>query len=263
LIKRVGQVRVSGAESALAAPAASDAGFELLYVADEDGGRVERRGSLLQCWNLRFEVAPPVRGFSSFRGQRNFPGLWWSATTGEHVGFESWLERDHAMLLDFSSVVTGFASQPFWLLWWAGGRQRRHAPDFFVRQRDGAGVVVDVRPDGRIKPEDAEAFAATGRACELVGWSYRRVGELDPVLVANVRWLAGYRHPRCRNALHEALVVEAFRERAPLLETVRQVGEPIAVLPTVFHLLWSGVLMADLSGELLAEGSLVWTGGLR
>jgi hypothetical protein len=41
------------------------------------------------------EMAAPVRSFPSFRGQRNFPGLWWSATSGRHVGFESWLERDH------------------------------------------------------------------------------------------------------------------------------------------------------------------------
>ena len=26
-----------------------------------------------------------------------------------HVGYESWLERDHAMLLDFDPEVTGFA----------------------------------------------------------------------------------------------------------------------------------------------------------
>ena len=43
------------------------------------------------CWNVAFERAAPVRGFASFRGQRNRPGLWWFATTGEHVGHESWL----------------------------------------------------------------------------------------------------------------------------------------------------------------------------
>ncbi|PZG43681.1 hypothetical protein C1I98_18180 [Spongiactinospora gelatinilytica] len=119
------------------------------------------------------------------------------ATTGEHVGFESWLEGDRAMMLDFSSQVTGFASQPFRLLWSAEGRQRKHAPDFFARFDDGTAMVIDVRPDGRIGPDDAEAFAATAAACESAGWGYRRVGELDQVLVANVRWLAGYRHPHC------------------------------------------------------------------
>jgi hypothetical protein len=44
----------------------------------------------------------------AYNGQRNFPGLWWSATMGRHVGFESWLERDHAMLLDFDPRVVAF-----------------------------------------------------------------------------------------------------------------------------------------------------------
>ena len=35
-----------------------------------------------------------------------------------------------------------------------------------------------------------------GRACALAGWDYQRIGALDPVLAANLRWLSGYRHPR-------------------------------------------------------------------
>jgi hypothetical protein len=54
--------------------------------------------------------------------------LWFSATSGAHVGFESWLERDHLTLLDFDPLVVGMASQPFWLCGKTaagGGRTRR------------------------------------------------------------------------------------------------------------------------------------------
>jgi hypothetical protein len=38
---------------------------------------------LERCAAFPFELeCSPVRGFPSFRGQRNFPGLWWFATTG-------------------------------------------------------------------------------------------------------------------------------------------------------------------------------------
>jgi hypothetical protein len=67
----------------------------------------------------------------------------------------------------------------------------------FARLADGSGLVVDVRADDRIEAKDAEAFAATERACAEVGWAFRRVGTVAPVFGANVRWLAGYRHPRC------------------------------------------------------------------
>ena len=61
--------------------------------------------------------------------------------------YESWLERDHVMLLDFDPAVIGIASQPFWLSWPVTGGRRRHLPDYFVRVEDGTGLVLDVRPD--------------------------------------------------------------------------------------------------------------------
>ena len=58
-----------------------------------------------------------MRPFRFEKGLRSFAGWWWFATTGCHVGFESWLERDHLMLMDFDPAVTAVASQPFWLRW--------------------------------------------------------------------------------------------------------------------------------------------------
>lgn len=205
-----------------------------------------------------------MRDFPSYKGQRNFPGLYFAACTGRHVGFESWLERDHMMLLDFSPQVRAFAAQPFWLLWPSGGRVRRHAPDIFVRLAGGGGVVVDVRADDRIRPEDAEAFEVTAAACESVGWGYRRVGVPDPVLAANVRWLAGYRHPRCLREEYRAGLLKAFDAPAPLLGGALAVGDRIAVLPSLFHLMWTGALAADLAAAPLSGGSLVSAaGGVR
>jgi hypothetical protein len=89
-------------------------GFEVGYVTED---RVEHRIPLVDAWSVLFEAAAPVRSFPSYKGQRHFPGLWWCATTGGHIGFESWLERDHVMLLDHDQSVVGLASQPFWLFW--------------------------------------------------------------------------------------------------------------------------------------------------
>lgn len=215
---------------------------------------------LSQCWDVAFECCSPARRFPSYRGQRSFPGWWWFATTGEHVGYESWLERDHLIALDADVDVTGVASQPFSLRWRDDGRIRRHVPDYFVRVRDGGAVVVDVRADDRIEPADAEAFEAAGRACESVGWEYRRVGVTDPVSAANLRWLAGYRHPRCRHGEVAACLEDVFTAPADLLAGARKVGDPIVVLPTLFHLLWTGRLVADLAAAPLGPSTLVTLG---
>ncbi|WP_209666985.1 TnsA-like heteromeric transposase endonuclease subunit [Amycolatopsis magusensis] len=98
-----------------------------------------------------------MRPFPSYRGRRNYPGFYYAATMNVHVPFESWLERDTALDLDFTAEVVSFAAQPFWLSWPGGGRVRSHVPDFFARTADGTGVVVDCRPAERVRPRDAEA----------------------------------------------------------------------------------------------------------
>jgi hypothetical protein len=234
--------------------------FAVGYV---DGDGVEVQRMLSDCLDVPFEAGTPVRSFPSFTGQRNWPGLWWSATAGTHVGYESWLERDHAMLLDFDADVVAFASQPFWLFFRAGSKIRSHAPDWFARHADGRATVIDCRPDHRIKERDAAAFAATNAACDLVEWRYRRVGEADPVLVANLRWLSGYRHPRYAVPGLVEPVLAAFAAPGTIAGGAAAVGDPISVLPVVYHLIWHHQLAVDLGAVLGMDTRIVTvpTGG--
>lgn len=223
-----------------------------------DAAGVERRAGLASCAGVRFEDVRPVRTFRWSRGLGHFPGWWWAATTGRHVGYESWLECDHLRALDFDRDIVGIAAQPFWLHWQDGRGRRRHAPDFFARRVDGTGVVVDVRADDRIAEADAEAFAVTARVCALLGWEFRRVGELEPVLRGNLRWLARYRHPRCagRGEVVDRLR-EVFATGTPLLTGADEVGDRLAVLPALFHLMWCQELVADLARVRLGPATMV------
>ncbi|MGW0995055.1 TnsA-like heteromeric transposase endonuclease subunit [Streptomyces sp. NPDC002523] len=229
-------------------------GFEVGWRDADD----EHRRPLAEAVSVAFEDGRPVRGFPSYRGQRHFPGLYWAATTGGHVGFESWLERDHAMLLDFTPQVSGLLSQPFWLFWEdERGKRISHAPDYFARFEDGRGLVVDCRPLDRIDARSAAKFAAMRTACASAGWGYRVVGEVNAARMANVRWLAGYRHPRhgAAEGLVERLLA-LFSMPSPLVGQAALAGDPLAVLPVVFHLLWQGRLSAELSRP-LADTTLV------
>ena len=152
-------------------------GVQVVFV-DESG--VKQSGPLEVVWNTGFEHVLPVRSFGSFQGQRCFQGWWWFAATGEHVGFESWAERDVVMLLDFDRDVVGVSSQPFCLRWAGQPGGRRHVPDFFARLADGSAVVIDVRLDELVGADDAEVFAATrGRAWRWAG------------VTAGLGWLMG------------------------------------------------------------------------
>ncbi|PSL42909.1 hypothetical protein B0I31_1343 [Saccharothrix carnea] len=136
-------------------------------------------------------------------------------------------------------------------------RWRSHAPDFFARRAEGSALLLDCRPAGLVKPRDRAVFELTARAAALVGWDYEVVDAPDEVLLANVRWLAGYRHPRfaveaARQGRGPALRT-VFSTPRPLLEGVEWVGEPIAVLPVAYHLLWRGQLRCKLNVPMSME----------
>ncbi|WP_017602688.1 TnsA-like heteromeric transposase endonuclease subunit [Nocardiopsis alkaliphila] len=220
-------------------------GMELGFV-DADGG--EHRVPLAAAAGVPFEHVRPVRSFPTFKGQRNFPGWYYAATTQGHITFESWLERDHLMCLDFDPEVRAIAAQPFWLFWTAeDGRGRSHAPDLFALRRDGSALVVDSRPADRIKPRDQRAFEATRQACSELGWDYRVWGQVDPVFVANVRWLAGYRHERCYDTAVADRLRVVFAQALPLMQGAAETGEPLRTLPVLFYLMWRGELEVNLS----------------
>jgi hypothetical protein len=59
-----------------------------------------------------------------------------------------------------------------------------------------------------------------------------------------------------------AALAEVFAEPGPLRAGAAQVGDPVAVLPVLFAMLWRGGLSADLDSRVLDPASTVQaTGG--
>lgn len=66
----------------------------------------------------------PWRMFRWFHGQKHYSGAYWSATTRDHVIYESRLEPAHLLLADFDSAVRHIVAQPFLLKAKFGGQVR-------------------------------------------------------------------------------------------------------------------------------------------
>lgn len=210
-----------------------------------------RGHELLMPWTdaasgFPLEQSEVIRPFPVRPGRRVAPGWWWSATDERLVHYGSGAMRTQVMLLDHDPDVVALACRPVELVWREGGRVVGHAPQLMARMADGSGLLLDCvgreGPSGRLTAR-ARVVAA---AAEAVGWRYRLAGPADPVLVANVRWLAGYRHPRYLTAERLPRLLAAFARPQSAMEGVREVGDPIAVWPMLFHALWSGVLWARL-----------------
>ncbi|MFK0064254.1 TnsA-like heteromeric transposase endonuclease subunit [Streptomyces sp. NPDC091046] len=200
--------------------------------------------------DVPFEDSPAVRPFPVRHGRRVAPGWWWSSTTGRLVAYGSGVMRTELMLLDRDPAVVALACRPVELVWREDGKAVGHAPQLMARLQDGSGLLLGCA--GRSGPSArlAERARVVAGAAEAAGWSYRLAGPPDPVLVANVRWLAGYRHPRYAAGPRMPALLEAFGSPRPAVEAVCELGDPIAVWPAVFHALWSGVLRVRLDEPL-------------
>jgi len=212
---------------------------------------VEREMPWLEAADERaLEECLPVQRFPVLKGRRVAPGWWWSSTNRRlvHYGFKAM--RTQVMMLDHDPTVTALACRPVELLWRGrGGKTVSHAPHLMARLADGSGLLVDCAgPSGagrRLVRRAVHVEAAAAAA----GWHYRLAGPPPSAVEANVRWLAGYRHPRCAQG-RLPQVTACFRQPLPLVEGVQLLGDPIAVWPAVFHALWRGVLRVPLERAL-------------
>jgi len=229
---------------------------EISFVDPE--GAAHRR-PLPQVVGLPFDQYRPIRAFTSYRGQRHWPGLYWCATTQTFIPYESRLEQSWVLLCDFDAEVTGIAAQPFRLHISHGATWRTHVPDYFLRLATGRERVIDVILSRKVVDPVIQARVnATREACIIAGWGYHVLSEPDPVLLANIRWLAGFRRsPRAAGELAR-VVLEACRAPAPIGSVVDAHVPEALVRPMLFHLLWSHQLIADLSRPLTNSTVVSW-----
>ena len=217
-------------------------------------------------------AARPVRAFRSFRGQRFYSGWYWSATEGHHVVYESRLELARLLLADQDPRVARIVGQPMLLQGRDGVRVRRHVPDFLLTLTDGSTRLVDVKPQDRLTdPKVAAQFAWTRELCAVLGWDFEVWSRGDPDLIANIRYLAGYRRPGLvdSDACAEVMRRVTGGESIETVEHTLQRSMPSdpsgvrgrgCVRAAVLHLLWCGRLVTDLSRP-LGIGAELWPAG--
>jgi hypothetical protein len=223
-----------------------------------DGG--EAGFPLRQVQARQVIAAVPWRKTRSARGQAHYPGYFWSATMSGHVIYESRLELARLLLADFDRGVTAITAQPFLLQARVAGTARRHVPDFLLAHADKSVRVVNVKPAGRLAdPQTAEALAWPGQLIEEHGWQYEVWSGADPVLLANLRFLAGCRRP---GLLPEDLLDEVLAAVRPgdtiggVTGRVAGARTPGEVKAAVLRLLWQQRLAADLHSHLDADSAL-------
>jgi hypothetical protein len=175
---------------------------------------------------------------------------------GRHVVYESRLELARMMLADFDPEVVAIVAQPLLLI----DQGRRHVPDFLLERVDGSVVIVNVKPVERLTDQRvAEALNWAGHLFAERGWEHEVWSGTDAQLLANVRWLAGYRRPaliqRTAHLLGAIWPAGTVMTLGAAEAALRDAGvlEP---RPVVLGLLWSGSLRADLHEPVTSESEV-------
>lgn len=201
------------------------------------------------------------REFRWHKNQRHYPGSYWAATMQEFVGYESRLELSCLLLEDFDPAVKWIRSQPFLLEATSGVKIRRHVPDYLLEYDDRTVCVVDVKPRALLaRAQISEALNWAGRHFEARGWRYRVESEPDPVVLKNVRFVAGYRRRaqfRTEDLDAAYAVVDDMTTLGRAINAVDQVCDGLDYArAVVLQLLWSNRLRWDLTVP-LGRGTLL------
>jgi hypothetical protein len=219
----------------------------------KDAAGVARESPLAAVAADVLAAGRPWRVFRWHRGQAHYSGWYWSATMGRHVVYESRLELARLLLADFDPRVSVIAAQPFLVTGPGGdGRVRRHVPDFLLVDRGGLVTVVNVKPASRLgDPKVAGSLAWAGRLFAARGWRHEIWSQAPAAVLANVRFLAAYRHQA--RVPGELAAWVSGRTGVPVsiaeLEAAWP-GQSAGIRSAALHLLWRGVLTADLSQPL-------------
>lgn len=197
----------------------------------------------------------PWRTFRWHKGQRHFPGWYWSDTMSNHVIYESRLELARLLYADFDRSVQSISAQPFLLETQIGGQGRRHVPDFFL-VTDAGPLVVDVKPRQYLAKEKIAFTLAWCRAVvEDRGWGYEVWSEPPEAELANLRMLAGYR----RKWLFNPAILDALDGAELDGIRLRDVPTAVAGWPRrlvwahLLHLIWNHVYAVDLKTGLSGD----------
>lgn len=183
-----------------------------------------------------------------------------TATGGSSVAFESSLERDWTILLDFDEDVRGYIDQPFTLSYTHEGEEHHYTPDYLADFGRLSGkskrVVYEVKFREELRKKWQEhypRFRAANHHCRARGWTFTILTDVEirtPYL-ENVKFLRSYtkiteRKDTCTRLLN-ALEAQGRTTPNKLLASVCDSEQArLDVLPMLWSLIATRRIACDL-----------------
>lgn len=182
---------------------------------------------------------------------------------GRSAGYESSLERDWLITLDFDWRVTFIQEQPYTLQYMLDDKRRRYTPDILAEFDDGTRrwtAVYEVKMHEELQAEWQRyrpRFKAAMADCRSKGWRFHLVTErrIRTAFLGNAKFLRPYRRvPERSDLCHQILQALSDVSQSTPLELLSKIWPDqehrTSALPELWRLIATGQIAADLQQSL-------------
>jgi len=207
------------------------------------------------------------------KNYRNVTGIAAHSKAQGQAMFESTLERDFLMLLEFDKNVDGFEVQPIKLKWLnEQGKSRSYTPDTLVYYKKQAQCPTlfevkyrsDIKENWKIlKPK----FKAAIRFCRENGWKFKLITEVEikTTYLESVKFLLPFVRRGAENEddmmiLDDKLSQLKVTTPKNLISSIYsdEINQA-SLLPTLWYLIGSRQIQIDLASK-ITMSSKIWKG---
>ncbi len=217
----------------------------------------------------RLDQLSPMRDIKS--NKRSLTGRL-RVATGAGVSFESSLERDWLICLDFHPDIKLILEQPMTICYDSGGA-RRYTPDMLARYEKADGqshvIVYEVKPLEELRKSWATyrpRFCAAVSFCRDRAWRFKIVTEkhIRTPFLDNAKFLRKYRSNAIQELYRDQLLysLRALGPTTPqalLAFSYLQFERKMAALSELWRMVAIGEICTDLS-QPITMSSTIWVG---
>jgi len=165
------------------------------------------------------EEFDPVRKRRMITKYRSLSGIIPTMKSDEPIWFESSLERDFALILEYKPDVYFYKDQPVTIEYFYDGKTRKYTPDFFVQFKDESCMkpwLCEVKFKEELKEKFSEykpRFRAAKEYCRIRGWEFKIYTEeyIRTPLLENINYLSRYKDAEVDQACYR-LVFHALSD---------------------------------------------------
>ncbi len=201
-------------------------------------------------------------------------GVFSSAKNGKSLGYESLLERDKMILLEFDDAVSSFEEQPVKIPLVVDGEKRKpYVPDILIHHfhltsgevpRPILGEVKNSRDLKKNKAKYAPKFEAAAQYAEAHGWEWQifTEKEIRTPYLENLKFLREYHSSEPDTLLLDAVMSNMQEVRGSVtVETLLKKVCPteddvLHMVPAIWHLLATKRIKANLQTPLTLKTKL-------